>query len=825
MKRIIIILLALVNMAYGQSGKVLLEAGKRLSIQDSIAAEYDSSLIRSVAMYGMLANVYDTRGKFLNTYKKLLAGSSIAGNTISRGKVRLRVAGFGDSVGGYAFNPFADLLYDMFGWGGGILSLSASTGGGSAHSNTNETTYWFNGNWFEINGSGSLTFLYGGGRVQSTQLKIYYIKESGAGSFQVQVDAGAGYANEGSVVDCDNATLESGVITINKSSGTYGIRINQVSGNVKIIMVVGINEPTDYDGVTMLQLNVGGLGWTAANSTSKAITRPVFSDLAIDLAFLEFKETGTIYSTFKQWADSFQAASPNTDWVLIGSTPQATNNADNISDNSALRLVAYQNNWFYYDGYSPFGSYAKLDSLGWDGDGIHPDYATGFYKAIHLWRIIGIGDILKLNRSWGVTYNGDQIFFRNRGLQFGGSNDNTYQGRIAGSTSSPDLYVYLKRWFSLLSTGGSTYTHYDPNTGWLIDANQNIRGYGWNSNGIMLKANDSLIDFWRATNRTYKMNIHARTGMFDSLYVGTGLGTTGSFPSSSALAEFNSSTKGLLIPRMNTTQMNAISSPSANLLVINTDSSRVMQYSSGAWRGIRFTNDPIHIDTTAISTRAWRQKGIDSLAAIPVHSEPTSRILLSNGSGGVTSDAGATIVSGVLSLGQSSYAGGTLKLVGDQAGSVTLNVRSSSSQDNYSINLPLVAGAAGETMVTNGSGNLEWQAVSSGTWTPTITNVANVTSSSSSSHLSYFRIGDRVFVTGAIGVQPTATGTTTTLRITLPISSAFDAAADCGGICGHNTGYIGTVTADTSNDEAVLTFIPTATTNTLVPFTFSYVIK
>lgn len=618
MKRILITFLALWSIAYGQAGyapfKGLAEGGRRISYQDSVAAEYDSSVLRSVAAYGMLANVYDTRGKFLNTYKKLLTGSTIAGNAVSRGKVRLRIAGFGDSVGGYLFTPFSDKLISMFGWGGAIMTGSG-TGGGTIHSNTNETTYWFNGLWGEINGSGSLTYLYGGGRIQATQLKIYYIKESGAGSFQVQTDNGTGYVDEGSVVDCDNGgSAVSDIITINKTIGAYGVRINQVSGNVKIIMVVGINEPSDYDGVTVLQMNVGGLGWIEANATSKAITRPVFTDLGIDLAMVEFKETGSIYNTFKQWVDSFSAASPTTDWVLIGSTPQLNNNDQNKADNQGLRRVAFEKGWLYFDGYSPFISYNRMDSLDWEGDGLHTAHATGFYKAMMLWRIIGIEDVLMFGRYAGTDPSGDEVFQRNAGIKFTVNNNNSYVARLRPSSTSPDFYIDVQRWLALRNISGTMLTHYDPNTGWLIDQNQTVRGFGWASNGMIMKANDSLIDFWRATNRQYKMNINARTGMFDSLYVGTGIGTNGLFPSASALAEFNSTTKGVLLPRMTQTQMNAISSPANGLVIWNTDSVRLFSYNNpGGWRGLRYTNEA---DTVNMSSKAYRQKGIDSLAAL-----------------------------------------------------------------------------------------------------------------------------------------------------------------------------------------------------------------
>lgn len=482
MIRTCLISLMLASTAYAQNKpqKVLAEAGQRYTVNDSTTLAEDSALVTSRAIYGDLANPYDTRGRFLNVAKKMLAGSNISGTSVTRGKVRLRIGGFGDSMAGYLFMPFLEKLTAMFGYGGGIMSSVATTGGAYIHSNVNETNYWFTGTWHGINGTGALTYLYGGGRAIATQLKIYYIKESGAGSFQVQLDPGTGYADEGGVVDCNSTNLESGVITINKPQGAYGIRINQVSGNIKIIMCVAINEPADYDCVTFLDLSAGGLGWTAANQTSKSITRPVFSDLQIDLATLQFKENGAVYNDFKQWADSFYAASPKTDWVLTGSGPQASADKSNIADNMALKTIANQHNWFYFDGYKPLINYQKLDSLDWEGDGIHLSHSAGFYLAGMLWRIIGIEDYLKFGRMAGTDPTGDMNFTQTRGIKFTASNANTYSGRMSASPNSPDLMIYFQRWLGLANSSGTMLTHFDPSNGWVIDNLHNNRGYAFN---------------------------------------------------------------------------------------------------------------------------------------------------------------------------------------------------------------------------------------------------------------------------------------------------------------------------------------------------------
>ncbi len=63
-----------------------------------------------------------------------------------------------------------------------------------------------------------------------------------------------------------------------------------------------------------------------------------------------------------------------------------------------------------------------------------------------------------------------------------------------------------------------------------------------------------------------------------------GIGTNS--PNSSALMHISSTTKGLLIPSMTTTQRNAIVSPAEGLLVYNNTTFELNQRQNGAWRGL-----------------------------------------------------------------------------------------------------------------------------------------------------------------------------------------------------------------------------------------------
>ena len=63
-----------------------------------------------------------------------------------------------------------------------------------------------------------------------------------------------------------------------------------------------------------------------------------------------------------------------------------------------------------------------------------------------------------------------------------------------------------------------------------------------------------------------------------------GIGTTS--PDAKSVLDLTSTTKGLLPPRMTTTQRDAISSPPAGLTIYNTSTNKLNFYSGSAWEAV-----------------------------------------------------------------------------------------------------------------------------------------------------------------------------------------------------------------------------------------------
>lgn len=114
----------------------------------------------------------------------------------------------------------------------------------------------------------------------------------------------------------------------------------------------------------------------------------------------------------------------------------------------------------------------------------------------------------------------------------------------------------------------------------------------------------------------------------------------------------------------------------------------------------------------------------------------------------------------------------------------------------------------------------------SGTYTPTLTDGANV-AASTAFVCQYFRVGNVVTVTGKVEIDPTAAAPTATeLGISLPVASNFAAVTDLAGVCASHgvASQSGGVFADAANDRASLNYFAVSTANLAMWFSFSYTV-
>lgn len=130
-------------------------------------------------------------------------------------------------------------------------------------------------------------------------------------------------------------------------------------------------------------------------------------------------------------------------------------------------------------------------------------------------------------------------------------------------------------------------------------------------------------------------------------------------------------------------------------------------------------------------------------------------------------------------------------------------------------------------MHNNGGTTAATAAISSGTYTPTITNVANVAASTARA-TQWIRVGNVVTVAGEMDIDPTAVAQTT-WGVSLPVPSALASTFQLGGVgvqvYGGGATYAISIRGDATNDRAQFDFgSPQDTANRTVTFSFQYVV-
>jgi len=146
----------------------------------------------------------------------------------------------------------------------------------------------------------------------------------------------------------------------------------------------------------------------------------------------------------------------------------------------------------------------------------------------------------------------------------------------------------------------------------------------------------------------------------------------------------------------------------------------------------------------------------------------------------------------------------------------------------YIDSLPPSIDAIDSVVVITPTGQLKQKAQSdlvggllSGTYTPTLTNVANVSASTAYS-CQWSRSGSVITVSGEVDIDPTTTVTLTQLGISLPVASALANANELAGTSADDLNTAARVAGDATNNRAEIRMTPVDVTNRRFSFTFTY---
>lgn len=134
-----------------------------------------------------------------------------------------------------------------------------------------------------------------------------------------------------------------------------------------------------------------------------------------------------------------------------------------------------------------------------------------------------------------------------------------------------------------------------------------------------------------------------------------GINATGASPDASAMLDVSSSTKGILIPRMSSTQRTSITNPAAGLMVYDTNKKSFWYYDGSVWINIKDSDGSSSNELQTISksgstvtlsdgggsfTDEVNDSDFDPLNEIQTLSKTGNSIILTNGGGSVNDDTG-----------------------------------------------------------------------------------------------------------------------------------------------------------------------------------------
>jgi len=358
--------------------------------------------------------------------------------------------------------------------------------------------------------------------------------------------------------------------------------------------------------------------------------------------------------------------------------------------------------------------------------------------------------------------------------------------------------------------------------------NQGLGGTASLDYGLLI---DSDISIGQAGVRMYAvgagnfLNLKNAAGSSDLFYVNSGGAVTsastvsGTVLTGSTSLIAASASNGITITQANITRNAAGGSltieagtSASNLIAFKTNNANKLTISDSA---ILY-----NVDATAAS---------DGGAALGTTSVGWSALRLSSGSTINVANGNwlATHTSGIMTVGT-----GDLRVTNAGTNSASVvTVGGTQTLTNKTLTSPTLTtpalGTPASGTLTNCSGLPAATGLSggSGTYTPTLTGVANVDGTTAYTS-QYIRIGSVVTVSGRLDLDETAAATLTQVGISLPVASDFGSLEQCSGtaaINGGTAGY-GVIRADATNNRAELFCTPGVTTNNTWYYHFTYLV-
>ena len=203
---------------------------------------------------------------------------------------------------------------------------------------------------------------------------------------------------------------------------------------------------------------------------------------------------------------------------------------------------------------------------------------------------IGATDLVEISEPDGL---GGYVSKRVTGAQLGTDTNfaNTNLTLTANRSHDFDGFDMTFTDAHLLVYGSDTQTIYANNSGsghgvvGVANTGTAVNGSSTSGNGVSGSSTNS--------NGITGASVNSKGGAFRNQVLVEEYATANEVQDASSLFEVKSTVKGALLPRMTTTQRNAISSPATGLEIYNTTTGRKEVYNGSFWRGISMRLMPI----------------------------------------------------------------------------------------------------------------------------------------------------------------------------------------------------------------------------------------
>jgi hypothetical protein len=210
----------------------------------------------------------------------------------------------------------------------------------------------------------------------ANQVKIYYVSESGGGTFKLQsrltnMTTPGAWTDIGGFtsVSTDNGgAISAGVATVSLTAGRYEIKVVGLSGTVRIIGAVF--RDTTAAGVVLCSIAAGGTDYEHWDDTPAAVVNAVIGDISPTLV-VHCNTGTTTQGNLDAMFGRLATASNAHDRIVLGVFPNQA--ATHVTQNPILEQWCRDNRaewlnpeWFWSD-------WNALNADGWADDETHPN--------------------------------------------------------------------------------------------------------------------------------------------------------------------------------------------------------------------------------------------------------------------------------------------------------------------------------------------------------------------------------------------------------------------------------------------------------------------